>query len=419
MSDGTWHPTACILCECNCGIEVRLGGDDGRRFERIRGDKAHPASQGYACEKALRLDHYQNGRAPPDVAAAPPRRRHVRGDRLGHRDPRGRRAASPRCATPTAASRSSTTAAAGRGTTSAAPTAAATLRGARARATARTRSRRRRPASSGSNGKMLGALRARRLRALRGRAVPRQEPVAVARHPARPRDAEGDRQRPGALADRDRPAPHRDRRARRLPPPGAARAPTPGCLAALGAVLVQEDLVDRALARRARRRASTRSTAALRRASTSPPTARVAGVDEDLVRARGPAHRRAPSSVAVFEDLGVQMNAALDAVELPREAVWLLTGNFGKPGAQYVPDQPREPRRAAASSGGGLAARQPGRRRADHRRPRALQRDRRGDPHRPPDALPRDAGRERQPGPLARRQPAHARGARRARARSS
>src|SRR6266508_6127013 len=57
-----WHATACILCECNCGIEVRLGGEDGRSFERIRGDKAHPASQGYTCEKALRLDHYQNGR---------------------------------------------------------------------------------------------------------------------------------------------------------------------------------------------------------------------------------------------------------------------------------------------------------------------------------------------------------------------
>ncbi len=51
--------TACILCECNCGIEVRL---DGRRFDRIRGDKSHLASKGYTCEKALRLDHYQNGR---------------------------------------------------------------------------------------------------------------------------------------------------------------------------------------------------------------------------------------------------------------------------------------------------------------------------------------------------------------------
>ncbi len=54
-----WHQTACILCSVNCGIEVRL---DGRRIERVRGDKAHPTSQGYTCEKALRLDHYQNGR---------------------------------------------------------------------------------------------------------------------------------------------------------------------------------------------------------------------------------------------------------------------------------------------------------------------------------------------------------------------
>ncbi len=53
-----WQPTACILCECNCGIEVQL---DGRRLARIRGDKAHPASQGYTCNKAMRLDHYQNG----------------------------------------------------------------------------------------------------------------------------------------------------------------------------------------------------------------------------------------------------------------------------------------------------------------------------------------------------------------------
>ena len=60
MTDRDWHPSACILCECNCGIEIRLG-EDASTFERIRGDKAHPASQGYTCEKALRLNHYQNG----------------------------------------------------------------------------------------------------------------------------------------------------------------------------------------------------------------------------------------------------------------------------------------------------------------------------------------------------------------------
>jgi anaerobic selenocysteine-containing dehydrogenase len=61
--------TACILCECNCGIEVEL---DGRRLAQIRGDKAHPASQGYTCNKAMRLDHYQNGR---DRLSSPLRRR--------------------------------------------------------------------------------------------------------------------------------------------------------------------------------------------------------------------------------------------------------------------------------------------------------------------------------------------------------
>jgi len=67
-----WHSTACILCECNCGIEIQLGGEDGRRFTKIRGDKSHPASQGYACEKPSRLDYYQNGR---DRLTKPMRRR--------------------------------------------------------------------------------------------------------------------------------------------------------------------------------------------------------------------------------------------------------------------------------------------------------------------------------------------------------
>jgi len=56
---GEWQSTACILCECNCGIVVQL---DGRKLAKIRGDKEHPASQGYTCNKALRLDHYQNNR---------------------------------------------------------------------------------------------------------------------------------------------------------------------------------------------------------------------------------------------------------------------------------------------------------------------------------------------------------------------
>ena len=69
---GTWRQTACIACYTNCGIEIKLGGPDGRHFERIRGDRAHPASKGYACEKPQRLDHYQNNR---DRLTRPLRRR--------------------------------------------------------------------------------------------------------------------------------------------------------------------------------------------------------------------------------------------------------------------------------------------------------------------------------------------------------
>ncbi len=55
-----WKPTACILCTCNCGIEVQLGGEANREFTLIRGDKAQPVSQGYACEKPQRLNYYQD-----------------------------------------------------------------------------------------------------------------------------------------------------------------------------------------------------------------------------------------------------------------------------------------------------------------------------------------------------------------------
>jgi anaerobic selenocysteine-containing dehydrogenase len=67
-----WKRTACILCECNCGLEVLLGGDGGRHLVKLRGDKAHPSSRGYACEKPHRLDHYQHGR---DRVTSPLRRR--------------------------------------------------------------------------------------------------------------------------------------------------------------------------------------------------------------------------------------------------------------------------------------------------------------------------------------------------------
>jgi anaerobic selenocysteine-containing dehydrogenase len=57
-ADPTWQVSACILCSANCGIQVQLGGNDGRQILRTRGDKAHPGSLGYLCNKASRLNHY-------------------------------------------------------------------------------------------------------------------------------------------------------------------------------------------------------------------------------------------------------------------------------------------------------------------------------------------------------------------------
>jgi anaerobic selenocysteine-containing dehydrogenase len=52
-----WQSTACNLCSLNCGVEIQV--EEGR-FKRIRGDRAHPESRGYVCQKASRLDYYQN-----------------------------------------------------------------------------------------------------------------------------------------------------------------------------------------------------------------------------------------------------------------------------------------------------------------------------------------------------------------------
>ena len=59
MTEVHWQPTACVLCSENCGISVHA---EGRRLARIKGDRAHPSSLGYLCDKASHLDHYQNHR---------------------------------------------------------------------------------------------------------------------------------------------------------------------------------------------------------------------------------------------------------------------------------------------------------------------------------------------------------------------
>lgn len=52
--------TACNLCFVNCGLTVELGGEDGREIVKVRGDDDHPTSKGYICNKATRINYYQN-----------------------------------------------------------------------------------------------------------------------------------------------------------------------------------------------------------------------------------------------------------------------------------------------------------------------------------------------------------------------
>jgi anaerobic selenocysteine-containing dehydrogenase len=64
-----WHKSACNLCYVNCGIEVLV--EEGR-IAKVRGDRDHPKSQGYLCNKAARIPYYVHHR---DRLTSPLRRR--------------------------------------------------------------------------------------------------------------------------------------------------------------------------------------------------------------------------------------------------------------------------------------------------------------------------------------------------------
>ena len=358
MSDGTWHPTACILCECNCGIEVRLGGDDGRRFERIRGDKAHPASAGYTCEKALRLDHYQNGR---HRLTSPLRRRadgtfeeidwdtaiaEVAAGFAEVRDTHGGESIFYYGG-------------GGQGN----HLGGAYSAGTRARLGSRFRSNALAQEKTGEfwvNGKMLGTH-------VRGDFEDAEVALFVGKNPwqchgfARARttlkEIARDPARSMIVLD-----PRRTETAELADFHLQVRPGTDAwCLAALGAVLVEEDLVDHAVAGRPTPPRSTRSPPTSPR-STSPPTAPIAGVDEDLVRAGGPPAGRRQQRGRVRGPRRADV-AALHAVELPREAAVAAHRQLRQARRAVRADQPRQHRRRrpAAAAGRRARARSPAR----------------------------------------------------------
>ena len=364
---GSRPPASCA--SATAASRCSSAAPDGRRLVRVRGDDAHPISQGYACEKPLAPRLLPERPAPADAsrcAAAPTARsRRSTGTRRSARSPR----ASRRSATRTAASRSSTTAAAARGITCPAPTAARRAR-CSARATGRARSRRRRPASSGSPTKMVGGYSRGDFEHCEvalfigknpwfSHGIPRARVTLreIANDPQRclividPRRTET-----AELADihlqvkpgrRRVPARGAGRRARaggaRSRATGSPRTPT-----ALDEVLPHFD--------DARRRRATARSAACPRSWCARP--------------RGASPRRA--SVATFEDLGVQMNRHSTLVSYLHKLLVLLDRQLRQEGRRLPPERRscRSRRRAAA------AARQAhaGDGRAHHRRPDAVQR---------------------------------------------
>ena len=326
-----WSSTACILCECNCGIEVRLGGADGRTFERIRGDKQHPASQGYTCEKALRLDHYQNGgerlttpmRRRPDgtyepvdwdtavreVAAGLARVRDTHGGHTIFMYGGG-----------------------GQGNHLGGGYASAVHRafGGQYRSSALAQEK---TGEFWVNGKMFGG-------SMRGDFEHCEVALFVGKNPWQSHGFPHARTTLKEIArDPDRALVVIDpRRSETADLADFHLALKPGtdawCLAALAAVIVQEGLMARDwLAAHATGVEDV--TAALRTVDIDAFSA-VCELDPELVRAT--ARRIAGAdSVAVFEDLGIQMGLHSTLVSWLEKLVWVLTGNFGKPGAQYMP----------------------------------------------------------------------------------
>ena len=332
-----WQPTACILCECNCGIEVRLGGEDGRRFERIRGDKAHPASKGYTCEKALRLDHYQNGRSGRILS---PLRRRDDGTfeeidwdtavtEIAARLKAVQEAAGPEVGGESVFYYGG----GGQGNHLGGGYGNALLRavGGRFRSSALAQEK---TGEFWVNSQMLGAM-------VRADFEHAEVAVFVGKNPwqshgiphARTTLKEIARDPARSLIVID---PRRTETAELADFHLQVRPGTDAwLLAALAAVIVQEDLVAHAwLAEHAADVEETLE--ALAAVPVAEYCAR-SGVPEDLVRAAARRIAGATGGVAVFEDLGVQMNHHSTLVSWLEKLLWVLTGNFGKPGAAYSP----------------------------------------------------------------------------------
>ena len=328
---GSWEKTACILCECNCGLEVQIGGEGNRHLTRIRGDKAHPSSKGYACEKPHRLDYYQNG---PDRLTSPLRRKDDGTFEQIDWDTAIREVAARLSALRDEHGGETIFYYGGGGQGNHLPGAYATATrralGSRYRSSALAQEK---TGEFWVGGRLMGNMtRADFEHCEVGLFIGKNpwQSHGIARARVTLKEMAKDPKRTMIVID--------PRRTETAALADIHLQVKPGMdawlLSALGAVLVQEGLTDEAWIEEHVDGAGD-VVAALRQIPIAE-HCEIAGVPEELVRKTG---RRigGAESVAVFEDLGIQMNRHSTLNSYLNKLLWVLTGNFAKRGAQYVP----------------------------------------------------------------------------------
>jgi anaerobic selenocysteine-containing dehydrogenase len=328
---GSWEKTACILCECNCGLEVQIGGEGNRHFTRIRGDKAHPASRGYACEKPHRLDYYQNG---PDRITAPLRRKEDGTFEEIDWDTAIREVAARLGAVRDEHGGDTIFYYGGGGQGNHLPgaysTATRRVLGSRYRSSALAQEK---TGEFWVGGRMMGTVtRADFEHCEVGLFIGKNpwQSHGLPRARVTLKEMAKDPKRSLIVID-----PRRTETAELADIHLQVKPGTDAwLLAAIGGVLVQEDLIDHAWVQEHTEGAE-EAVAALREIPVAEYSA-IAGVSEELVRETALRIGKA-ESLAVFEDLGIQMNRHSTLNSYLNKLFWVLTGNFGKRGAQYVP----------------------------------------------------------------------------------
>ena len=325
-----WRKTACIICSLNCGLEVQT---EGPHIVRIRGDKAHPASKGYTCEKSQRMDHYQNG---ADRLDSPLRRRpdgsyeHIDWDTALRDIAQKLRAIKAEHGGESIFYYGGGS----QGNHLGATYADSTLKalGVRYRSNPLAQEK---TGEAWVQGKMMGC-------GVHGDFEHAEVAVFIGKNPwqshgfARARvilrEVQNDPARSLIVID-----PRRSETAAMADFHLAVRPGTDAwCLAALAAILVQDGLVAREwLAAHA---TGYEQVAEPLRTIPVAEYAAICGLDEALLR-RAAERIAGAKSVSMIEDLGVQMNRHSTLVSYLNRLVWLLTGHYGRPGTNnaFVP----------------------------------------------------------------------------------